>query len=278
MSRHFFLEFGECESFLSYRVAIIKYCWQNGLALTELFQEPTLDPRVAEEKSGWEINTADKPSVTDCLKIMSAENMYLASDIKDQYLYQPTLKFAVEGLASKSEEALMRLFMSYGRVVKFSKADDVAFVRFFRETEGLYEAVRHLNSLAIEGSKLTVKVVTEGRCTTICHRGGYRIEDRRSHFETKPKDSPGSKVRERMDSLRRIARTFRDTRKEMCEWKTTWNEVRSSFKKAHYTVPAEDDMEKKMPLEITNYVSSSDARSAKEKSCEADESNQKRNH
>ena len=242
---------------------MIKYCWQNGLALTELFQEPTLN--VEEEESGCEINIPDKPLVTNCLKSTSSENRYFAS---------PTLKFAVEGLASKSEEALMRLFLSYGRVVKFSKAGDVAFVRFFRETEGLYEAVRHLNSLAIEGSKLKVQVVTEGRCTTICHKGRFSVEDRRSHLETKPKDSPGSKIQERINFLRRIARTFRDTRKEMRQWKTTWNEIRSSFKKVNNTAPVEDDhfAEKKMPLEIMNYPFSSNAKSAKEKDYEADES------
>ena len=92
------------------------------------------------------------------------------SETKNQYFYQPTLKLVMEGMASKSEGSLMDLFMSFGKVVKLSKAGDVAFVTFFRETEGLYEAVRHLNSLAIGGSKLKVQVVTEGRCTTVCRK------------------------------------------------------------------------------------------------------------
>ena len=161
---------------------MIKYCYKQGLVLTELFQDPTFDFHVEKEKRGHEVNASDKRPVANGLKSMSggvnsAENRYLASEIEDQYFYQPTLKLTMEGLASKSEGSLMDLFMSYGKVVKFSKAGDVAFVKFFRETEGLYEAIRHLNFLAIEGSKLKVQVVTEGRCTTGCLQGGSRIED-----------------------------------------------------------------------------------------------------
>ena len=162
-----FLEFGGCESLLSYRVAMIKYCYKQGLVLTELFQEPTLGFHVETEKSRHEVG--------DCLKSMpdgvnSVENNHFTSETKDQYFYQPTLKLVMEGMASKSEGSLMDLFMSFGKVVKLSKAGDIAFVTFFRETEGLYEAVRHLNSLAIGGSKLKVQVVTEGRCATVSHK------------------------------------------------------------------------------------------------------------
>ena len=227
-----FLEFSGCESLLSYRVAMIKYCYKQGLVLTELFQEPTLDFHVETEKSRHEVNTSDKPPVGNCLKSMSdgvnsVENNHFTFETKDQYFYQPTLKLVMEGMASKSEGSLMDLFMSFGKVVKLSKAGDVTFVTFFRETEGLYKAVRHLNSLAIGGSKLKVQVVTEGRCATVSHKWGSRIEDiGKSHLETKTKGErtlPVQNFRNEFNPSVKLLTISEIQKKEMHEWKTVWD-------------------------------------------------------
>ena len=135
------LEFYGCSSLLSYRIAMVKYCFKYNLPQSELFQEL---------KAHWYSGGFNQDHET-------SRELH-----RSLVLGRPNVTFEVRGISSITIDILRGIFSAYGRVVKLEKVEDVTYVSFERETEGLYEALRNINSLQIGDSELRVRLVTPG--------------------------------------------------------------------------------------------------------------------